>query len=95
MITPCVYLMASRRQGTLYVGSTGDLVRRTWQHKGKFVNSFTKDYDVDLLVWYEIHATMESAQTRERAIKKWRRAWKIRLIEQQNPEWRDLYHDII
>ncbi len=95
MIVPCVYLLASRRGGTLYVGLTGDLARRVWEHKGRFVEGFTKDYRVDRLMWYEVHETMESAQARELAIKRWKRAWKVRLIEEGNPRWEDLYGEVM
>jgi len=83
--------MASRRNGTLYVGVTSDLVQRTWQHKSELQNGFTKRYGVHLLVWYELHDTMESAIQREKAIKEWKRRWKLELIEKENPQWRDLF----
>jgi len=88
---PCVYLLASKRNGTLYVGVTSDLVKRVWEHKNHFVDGFTKRYGVDQLVWYEVHETMESAIQREKAIKEWQRAWKLKLIEELNPDWKDLY----
>ena len=88
---PCVYLLASGRKGTVYVGVTSDLVKRAWQHRESVVDGFTGRYGVHDLVWYEQHATMLSAIAREKAIKHWRRAWKIKLIEQSNPEWSDLY----
>jgi len=91
---PCVYILASDRNGTLYTGVTSDLARRIWEHKNGSKEGFTKRYDVHSLVWYEQHETMESAITREKTIKKWERAWKLRLIEESNPEWRDLYPDI-
>ncbi len=91
---PCVYLLASKRNGTLYAGVTSNLVKRTWEHKQHVVEGFTKKYGVDRLVWYEVHETMESAITREKAIKNWKRAWKIKVIEAINPQWRDLYSDI-
>ena len=84
-----VYLLASRRNGTLYVGVTSDLVKRVWQHKNDLVEGFTKRYGVHTLVWYEVHESMESAIRRERAIKEWKRAWKLALIEKENPTWRD------
>jgi putative endonuclease len=90
---PCVYLLASKRNGTLYVGLTSNLIQRIWQHKSRLVEGFTKKYGVHMLVWCEAHATMESAIAREKAIKGWRRAWKIQLIEDLNPQWRDLYED--
>ena len=92
---PCVYMMASRRGGTLYIGSTWDLARRVWEHKRRFVEGFSKDYGVDRLVWYEEHESMESAQARERAMKKWYRAWKVRLVEEGNPRWEDLYGEVL
>ena len=92
---PCVYILASRRAGALYVGVTADLVQRVWQHKSDFVKGFTSRYNIHSLVWYEAHDSMESAIAREKAIKKWRRQWKIELIVQNNPDWRDLYSDIV
>jgi putative endonuclease len=94
MKCPCVYILASRRNGTLYVGVTSDLVKRVWQHKHDLVAGFTSRYHVHLLVWYEVHSSMGSAIRREKAIKKWKRCWKIELIEQENPEWRDLYGEL-
>lgn len=95
MKQPCVYLLASQRNGTLYVGVTSDLIKRVWQHRNHFVEGFTRRYGVHELVWYELHETMASAIAREKALKKWRRAWKIELIEQFNPNWQDLYHSIV
>ena len=92
---PCVYLLASRMRGTLYAGVTSDLVQRVWQHKNDLVDGFTKQHGVHILVWHELHETMESAIIREKAIKAWKRAWKIALIESANPDWRDLYPDIL
>lgn len=92
---PCVYLLASRPYGTLYIGVTSDLVRRVWQHRQGLADGFTRQYGVHLLVWYEQHESMETAIRRERALKEWRRAWKIRLIQEANPRWRDLYPDIL
>ena len=80
MKQPCVYILASKRNGTLYTGVTSDLVQRVWQHKNGVVEGFTKRYGVHLLVWFEIHETMASAIAREKAIKEWKRAWKIELI---------------
>jgi len=88
---PCVYILASRRNGTLYTGVTGDVVRRVWQHKSGETGGFTTQYGVKLLVYFEMHATMTDAIMRETRIKKWRRAWKPELIERDNPTWRDLY----
>jgi putative endonuclease len=92
---PCVYILASKRNGTLYIGVTSDLVQRVWQHKEALVEGFTKRYGIKMLVWYEQHGTMESAIAREKALKEWQRAWKLKLIETTNPEWRDIYEDII
>ena len=91
---PCVYLLASRRNGTLYVGVTSALIRRVWEHKNDLAAGFTKRYQVHTLVWYEVHDTMESAISRENTIMGWRRAWKIGLIEKSNDQWRDLYAEI-
>ncbi len=87
-------MLASKRNGTLYVGVTSDLVRRIWEHREGLVDGFTKEHEVHFLVWHEQHATMESAIKREKRLKKWNRMWKIREIEAMNPEWRDLYDDI-
>ena len=95
MKQPCVYLLASRYRGTLYVGATSDLPQRVWQHKNDLIDGFTKRYGVHTLVWYEQHDRMHEAIARERAIKEWRRAWKIDLIEQANREWKDLYPSIL
>ncbi len=95
MKQPCIYILASRRNGTLYVGVTSDLIQRVWQHKNDSANGFTQKYRVHTPVWYEIHATMESAIMREKAIKEWKRAWKLELIESFNPAWRDLYGEIV
>lgn len=95
MKTPCVYILASKPFGTLYSGVTSNLVQRVWQHKNGLVKGFTKRYDVRRLVWYEPHESMESAIGREKALKKWNRAWKIRLIEERNPTWTDLYREVV
>ena len=89
-----VYLLASERNGTLYLGVTNDLVRRVYEHKNKVVRGFTQQYGVDRLVWFEIYDDPTNAIAREKVIKKWRRAWKLRLIEQSNPQWVDLYDQI-
>jgi putative endonuclease len=89
-----VYILASRRNGTLYTGSTDNLIARVWQHRQGIVPGFTKDYGVKALVWYEQHETRKSALVRERQIKKWNRKWKLEAIESRNPAWRDLYDDI-
>lgn len=86
-----VYLLASKPHGTLYVGSTSDLIRRVWEHKIKAVLGFTAKYGVDRLVWFETRESLAAAAQRERQIKEWKRAWKIELIEKDNPHWADLY----
>jgi putative endonuclease len=91
---PCVYILANRRNGTLYIGVTRDLARRSSEHREDIIDGFTKRYGVHMLVYAEFHATMGIAIEREKQIKKWRRAWKIRLIEEANPTWRDLYEEI-
>jgi len=95
MKQPCVYVMASGRNGTLYVGVTSDLVGRVHQHRCSVVEGFSHRYDVHMLVWFEQHESMYAAIARERSIKEWRRAWKLSLIESTNPHWRHLYPDII
>jgi putative endonuclease len=89
-----VYILASKRNGTLYTGVTSNLIKRIWQHKNDLVEGFSKKYKVKNLVYYEVHTNAESAITREKRIKKWRRAWKLSLIEEKNPEWEDLYAEI-
>ena len=91
---PCVYVIASKRNGTLYVGVTSNLRQRVWQHKEGMIDGFTKDYGVKILVWFERHDTMEMAIRREKQLKKWNRMWKVREIERSNPEWQDLYDRI-
>ena len=91
MKLPSVYMLASKWRGTLYVGVTSDLVGRVWQHKQEAIDGFTRRHRVHELVWFERHETMASAISREKAIKEWKRAWKIELIEASNPKWRDLY----
>jgi len=88
---PAVYILASTRNGTLYIGVTSDLVKRVWQHREDLVEGFTKQYGVHTLVYYELHADMVNAMQREKQMKKWNRAWKIELIEKENPEWVDLW----
>ena len=88
---PCVYILASKRNGTLYVGVTSDIARRAWQHRWNAVVGFLRDYGVHRLVFIEFHETMADAILREKRIKKWRCAWKLELIERHNPQWRDLY----
>ncbi len=91
---PCVYILASKRNGTLYIGVTSELAKRVWEHREGLVQGFTQEHGVHLLVWYEQHQTMESAITREKQLKKWNRMWKVREIEALNPEWLDLYEQI-
>jgi putative endonuclease len=92
---PAVYILASKRNGTLYVGVTSDLVKKVWEHKNNMVEGFTKQYNVQELVWYELHESMESAIVREKRLKDWKRAWKLKLIESKNPEWLDLFDTIV
>ena len=87
-----VYILASKRNGTLYTGMSSNLTQRVWQHKNNSVEGFTDKYNVKKLVYYEVYENAESAITRERQIKKWRRKWKLRLIEEQNPNWEELYN---
>ncbi|HLA20667.1 MAG TPA: GIY-YIG nuclease family protein [Pseudolabrys sp.] len=89
-----VYILASKRNGTIYVGMTDDLVKRVWQHRNDIIPGFTQRYGVKTLVWYEQHESRESAFASERQIKKWNRVWKLELIEQQNSAWRDLWDEI-
>lgn len=95
MKQPAVYILASRRNGTLYIGVTSNLRQRIWEHKNGIAEGFTKRYGVHMLVYYELHASMVDAIIREKQLKKWNRAWKLKLIESQNPAWRDLYEDIV
>ena len=90
-----VYILASKRNGTLYIGSTSNLVKRIYEHKNDLVDGFTKKYGVRTLVYYETTSDVHGAITRERQLKKWKRMWKIELIKKQNPEWRDLYFDLL
>ncbi|GMV90878.1 MAG: hypothetical protein AMXMBFR82_06560 [Candidatus Hydrogenedentota bacterium] len=92
---PAVYILASKPNGTLYVGVTSDLKTRVWQHKIGSFSGFTSKYAVHHLVYYEFLGTMQDAIDREKALKKWKRAWKIELIEQENSQWRDLYDDLL
>jgi putative endonuclease len=91
---PAVYILASKRNGTLYIGVTSDLVKRVWQHKNDLAEGFTKEYGVHTLVYYELHDEMVEAIGREKQLKKWNRAWKIELIEKDNPHWRDLHPEL-
>ncbi len=90
-----IYILASSRNGTLYIGITSDLIRRVWEHKNNLVEGFTKKYNVHTLVYYESVENSESAIKREKQLKKWKRYWKIKLIEEKNREWKDLYDEII
>ena len=92
---PAVYILASKRNGTLYIGVTSDLIKRVWEHKNNVVKGFTERYSVHQLVWYELHETMESAIRKEKMLKNWKRAWKLELIERSNPNWQDLYEEIV
>ena len=94
MRIPCVYILANKPYGTLDIGVTSNLVRRVWEHKNDFVAGFTRRYRVHRLIWHEVHESMESAISREKALKKWNRAWKIEMIEKSNPKWIDLYEEI-
>ncbi len=89
-----VYIMASQRNGTLYTGITSDLKKRVWEHKEGVVDGFTKEYEVKMLVYYEVHNDVNEAIKREKRLKRWERDWKLALIEKANPQWRDLYGEI-
>ncbi|TLY51338.1 MAG: GIY-YIG nuclease family protein [Gammaproteobacteria bacterium] len=91
---PAVYILASERIGTLYIGVTSDLPQRIWQHRNDVVDGFSKEQQTHLLVYFELHTDMNAAILREKQLKKWERKWKIRLIEKSNPYWRDLYSEI-
>ncbi|MDB4984559.1 MAG: putative endonuclease containing a domain [Patescibacteria group bacterium] len=89
-----VYILANKKNGTLYTGVTSNLKARIWQHKNKLADGFTKEYGCDMLVWYEVHEEIEFAITREKRIKRWLRSWKIELIEKENPYWKDLFESL-
>ena len=91
----CVYILASHKNGTLYTGVTSNLIQRVYQHKNNLIEGFTKKYGVHSLVYYELHENILSAITREKQIKKWKRQWKIELIEKNNPNWKDLYFELV
>lgn len=93
--TPAVYILCNRPHGTLYIGVTSDPIKRIWEHRNNMVVGFTRQYGVHRLVYMEQHETMADAILREKRLKKWRRAWKVRLIEEQNPDWLDLWEQII
>jgi len=95
MKTCCVYILASERNGTLYIGVTSNLLKRMWEHKNKSVKGFTEKYTVNKLVYFEQTQDMRSAIQREKQLKKWNRSWKLKLIEKKNPKWNDLYLDLI
>ena len=88
---PAVYILTSKRNGTLYTGGTSNLKKRVWEHKNNIIAGFTKRYNVHILVWFEFHTEMTSAIVREKQIKEWHRKWKLELIEKENPGWKDLY----
>ena len=92
---PAVYILSSQRNGTLYIGVTSNLTQRVYQHREHLAQGFTNQHHVTLLVWYELHSTMEHAITREKQLKKWNRQWKLRLIDEKNPSWQDLWFEII
>ena len=92
---PAAYILASKRNGTLYIGVTSNLIKRIWEHRNNLVEGFTERYGVHNLVWYEPHESMESAIQREKQLKEWKRRWKMRLIESANPNWEDLYHTLV
>ncbi len=95
MKQPTVYILTNKRNGTLYVGVTSDLIKRIYQHKNNLADGFSKKYHTHMLVYFEQHQSMEAAITREKQIKEWKRKWKINLIEKNNPYWRDLYSGLI
>jgi putative endonuclease len=90
-----VYIMASRRNGTIYVGVTSDLIGRAYQHRNSLVEGFTKKHGCEILVWYEAYESLDAARLRELRMKKWNRAWKLRVIEEMNPDWNDLFESLI
>jgi len=92
---PAVYILANKRNGTLYIGVTSDLPKRAWEHKNDLVEGFSSKYKIRRLVYYEIYGDMMSAITREKQMKKWNRAWKLELIKEENPEWNDLWDEIV
>ncbi len=95
MKAPCVYILSSRKHGTLYIGVTSDLIKRTWEHRESVIPGFTKDHNVHKLVYFEQFHDIENAIIREKQLKKWNRDWKIRLIEEKNPEWVDLFTTLV
>ena len=95
MKQPAVYILATGKRGTLYIDVTSNLLARTWQHREHMIDGFTKRYNVTLLAWYELHGTMDTEILREKQLKKWNREWKLRLVQESNPDWRDLWNDIV
>ena len=95
MKTYYVYILASKRNGTIYIGVTNNLIRRIYEHKNDLINGFTKKYGVHRLVYFECFGSIEYAIQREKRLKKWNRIWKLELIEKMNPEWKDLYYDLV
>ena len=91
---PCAYILTNKPRGTLYIGVTSNLPQRIWQHKNKVTKGFTEKHKLNKLVWYEVHDNMMSAIEREKALKAWKREWKIRVVEEMNPTWGDLYDDL-
>ena len=94
-LVPCVYMLTNKKRGAIYIGVTSNIAQRVWQHKNGLVGGYTKRYGAHRLVWYEVHSTMESAITREKRLKEWKRDWKTQLIEDMNPAWRDLYREVL
>ncbi|WP_227875125.1 GIY-YIG nuclease family protein [Oceanisphaera profunda] len=92
--SPAVYILSNKPQGVLYIGVTSDLLQRVWQHRNHDIAGFTARYNVNKLVYFEMLSDMYSAISREKQLKNWRRAWKVELIEQSNPQWRDLWNDV-
>ncbi len=92
---PVVYIITNHRHGTLYTGVTSNLARRMYEHREGLIEGFSKQYDLKMLIWYEVHNTMIAAITREKQIKAWKRGWKIELIEKMNPMWLDLHDDLV
>jgi putative endonuclease len=90
-----VYILANKKNGTIYIGITGDLIKRIYEHKQNLIDGFTKKYNIHDLVYYEVHKEIEEAINREKQIKKWNRKWKLRLIEKDNPTWMDLYAEMV
>ncbi|MEW4468734.1 GIY-YIG nuclease family protein [Parasphingorhabdus sp. JC815] len=90
-----VYLMANKRNGTIYLGVTSNLPQRAYQHRNGLIDGFSKDYDCKLLVWFEVHDDIQEARRRELQMKKWKRAWKLRLIENENPQWKDKFESLL